>query len=568
MSLVPDLSKCETKAQLATALGVDPEILELLAGDQAALQYQQHSIPKKSKRNKGAFRVVYEPASEELRQVHKTLARRLTLYSAQANPSFPSQFSFGYTRHKSIKDNAAIHCGAAHLLRADIHNFFPTVTRNRVEALLVRSEIPRTSAALLSRIFCFNGSLVPGLSGSPLLANLACHDLDSRLAALAAKYGARYTRYADDLSFSGASLPSKALVAAELSAEGFLLSDKKFRITKPGQSHFVTGLSISDPMRPHVPKTMKHRLRQELHYCKKFGIQEHLTREQQTIRTGVNRIDGTVRYVSFIERGTKHDYRLAWETLMARDDARPTFSPQHDRKPIDKYCAVDETIITVGTVRYLAIACVLFTDIDKIEGTAKTVLERYLSDPFSAGKKSDIQKEGLHFTAAHAELQNQFISELPILPFRCYVALKTLTDDASYSLVYLELLSWAAPQIYTRCDREKLTVRIEQNGKVSRQDVEDILHGRYALMNHAGVKRPLVEPAVEIVSKQSRSISVPDFMLGVLRELVEKNPKGGGAAFVRFERLRDRYSLIYDLDTDIAYSRRNPFQSKALNPAP
>jgi RNA-directed DNA polymerase len=566
--LVPDLSKCETKEQLAIALGVDPGVLDLLGGDEAVMHYQRHSIPKRSKRSKGEYRVVFEPVSEELRQVHKTLGRRLVLYAALADPTFPAACSFGYRRNRSIKDNAAIHCGAPKLLRADIRDFFPTVTRSRVESLLVRLGIPDASASLLSRIFCFNGSLTPGLSGSPLLANLACHDLDRRLSALAAEYDANYTRYADDLSFSGASLPGKEEIATQLTTEGFSLSDRKFRITKTGQSHFVTGLSISDPARPHVPKMMKRRLRQELYYCKEFGIQEHLVKTQQNLRTGVNRIDGTVKYVSFIERGTRHDYRAPWEALLARDDTRPTFFPQHDRPPIHKYCVIDESIISVGTVRYMAIACALFTDIDKIEATGKKILDRYLSDPYSAGKKSDIQKEGLHFTAAHAELQNQFILELPILPFRCYVAVKRLSDDASYSSVYLELVKWAAPQIYARCDREILTVRIEQNAEVSRRDLEEIFYHRYALLNQAGIRRPLVEPKVEIVSKKSQSIAVPDFMLGVLREFVEKDAKGGGAPFVRFERLRDRYSLIYDLDKKLAYRRRNPFQSEVLKPAP
>src|ERR1700682_2399958 len=148
--LVPDLAKCETKAQLATALGVHPEILDLLASDQAAIYYRRHSIPKRSSRRKGEYRVVFEPISEELRQVHKTLARRLTLYATHADPSFPAACSLGYRRHKSIKDNAAKHCGAAQLLRADIRDFFPTVTRTRVEALLLLLRIPTPNASLLS----------------------------------------------------------------------------------------------------------------------------------------------------------------------------------------------------------------------------------------------------------------------------------------------------------------------------------------------------------------------------------------------------------------------------------
>ena len=563
--IVPNLATCETNAQLATALGVDLLILELLASDQAKAHYRRHSIPKRSRRRKGEHRVVFEPASEELRQVHKTIARRLTLYASQADPSFPAACSFGYRRHKSIKDNAEKHCGANLLLRADIRNFFPSVSRTRVEGLLIRLKIPRQSSAVLSRVFCFDGSLVLGLSGSPLLANLACHDLDGRLTELAATHSATYTRYADDLSYSGVSLPNRAEISGILEAEGFALSETKFRITKRGQSHFVTGLSISDNSRPHVPKKMKRRLRQEIYYCKKFEIDEHLIREKQNVRAGLNRLDGTVKYVSFIERDTSHDYRAPWESLLARDDKRPTFSPRYERAPTQKYCAVDESIITVGASRYMAVAWALFSDLAKIETVAKRVLDAYLSDPFSAGKKADIQKEGLHFTAAHAELQSQFISELPILPFRCYVALKRFPEAEEYSITYLDLLKWALSHMYSSCDRENLKVNIEQNTQINRSEVNQLFCRGYAVFKKAGIKRPLVEPIVEIVSKKSLCISIPDFMLGVLREFLEKAAKDAGATYTRFERLRDRYALIYDVDKKIGYSRRNPFHAAALD---
>jgi hypothetical protein len=53
--LVPDLSKCETKEQLAIALGVEPAILDLLAGDEAVMHYRRHSIPKRSKRRREEY---------------------------------------------------------------------------------------------------------------------------------------------------------------------------------------------------------------------------------------------------------------------------------------------------------------------------------------------------------------------------------------------------------------------------------------------------------------------------------------------------------------------------------
>jgi len=382
--------------------------------------------------------------------------------------------------------------------------------------------------------------------------------------ALAGRCGATYTRYADDLSFSGVTLPSKVEITSELEKEGFSLSIEKFRITRLGQAHFVTGLSISDPVRPHVPRVMKRKLRQELYYCRKYGIEEHLDRRQENARAGLNRIDGTVKYVSFIERDSSHDYRAAWDALLTRDDVRPTGSPRHDRAPTQMYCAIDETFLSRDSVRYMAIAWALFEDINKVEATANKVLAAYLADPFSAGKKADIQKEGLHFSAAHPELQNRFVLELSILPFRCYVILKKFDEGADYAATYLDLLRSAVVQMYSRCDRRKLKVIVEQNSQVSRGDVESIFRHWYEMSERTGIKRPLVEPTVDVVSKQSMSVSVPDFMLGVLREFVEKSAKGGSASYVRFERLRDRFAHIYDLDHKRSFSRRNPFHAEKM----
>lgn len=561
---VPDLSRCETTTQLATALGINIGILELLSGPEAAGNYRPHSIPKRSSRRKGEARVVFEPASEELKRVHKTIARRLTLYARQADPSFPAPCSLGYRQKKSIKDNAQPHCGADLLLRADIRDFFPTISQARVEGLLVRLRIPEHAAATLARLLCLDGHLTQGLSASPLLANLACHGLDARLDALAKKHNATYTRYADDISISGPSLPDRAAIAVELESEGFSLSDRKFRITKPGQAHYVTGLSVSDGNRPHVPREMKRRLRQELHYCKLFGIEEHLRRQKESVRNGLNRLDGTVSYVSFIERGTSHDYRAAWEALLARDNVSPTYSPRHDRHPTPQYCVVDETTIEIGTINYMALGWTLFSEINHVKEGLRNVLADYLSDPFAAGKKSAIEKEGLHFAAAHPDLQTRVIAALPAIPFRCYVVLRKFDPSENYEATYLTLLKWAVAQMYIHCDRQILTVEVEQNSRIARPQIETLFQDRYSLSQLAGIKRPLTEPSVTTVSKQSPYIALPDFMLGVLRDFVQDDPNAGSSSQVRFERLRDRFSLIYDIDRRIAYSRRNPFHRDAM----
>ncbi|MEJ1961025.1 MAG: reverse transcriptase family protein [Gammaproteobacteria bacterium] len=570
---VPVLSDCTTVSQLATALGVDRGVLQLLAGGEATTQYRVHKIPKRSKRRKGESRVVYEPATDELKLVHKILGRRIRLYATHAEASFPRACVFGYIPGRSTKHNAQEHCGAKLLLKADIKDFFPTISRARVDGLFRRLKIQPELSDLLSRVFCVSGALTPGLSASPLLANFACHDLDGRMLALAAEYGAKYTRYADDISISGDALPGKSQVAVILETEGFALSASKFRVLKRGQGQFVTGLSIADTARPHVPRRMKRQLRQELYYCRKHGIHEHLTRiKEQRPSQGINRLDGMVKYVSFIEKGTANDYRRAWDELLIRDDEGPTYHPRHDLPTRKHFVAVDEAILTTALGPALALACVLYSESQSIESAIDSTLGGYIADPFAAGKKGRIAKEGLHYAAAHPELRNKFIAAMPTLPFRCYIAVKRQRLSSEYRRVYLDLLQFNLIVLFTRSDRQDLTLRIEENPQVTEPEIRALVSEIYTGFEKRGEKRPLREPTVEIVSKKVGVVALPDFMLGVLSHYIE--PAAAGAMLasdehsvgkLQFERLRDRYSLIFDFDRTMAYSRRRPLQRDSFN---
>lgn len=565
---VPNLAVCRTPEQLAVALGLDEQLLMVLSGDSRSTYYQIHKIPKRSSRRIGQFRVVYEPRTDELKLVHRTLARRLALYAGQAQPDFPADCSNGYIRGRSTKRNAKAHCGATLLLNADIKDFFPSISVSRAEATLIRLQVKSELASVLARVFCLHGTLTPGLSASPLIANLACHDLDLRMMQMTAALGAAYTRYADDISISGDALPSKSQIADALAAEGFQLCSSKFRITRRGQAQFVTGLSVSDSKRPHVPKAMKRGLRQELYYAGKFGVAEHLQRTNENLHEGASRLRGTVQYVAFVEEQLRSRLLADWESIADRDDLQMAPLPRHDQVPMQRYAAIDEAIIEKGETKYLAVGCALFSERQTIEQAIRQTSDNYLADPYSAGDKTRLRKEGLHFAAAHPDLITAFISKLPNLPFRCYVALKVLGSDAEYGAHYRSLLLWVANILFDRCDRQLLEVSVERNPQVAEPIVKGTFSALYVALATTGLKRPLVEPSVSAVGKQQGQIAIPDFMLGILGRLVQTRKSSDGAALSQFERLRDRYSLIMNLDTKQAYHRRRPFSPSALDPQP
>jgi hypothetical protein len=123
-----------------------------------------------------------------------------------------------------------------------------------------------------------NGRLPQGASTSPIISNLVCSGLDFDLSGFATRQEVRYSRYADDLTFSGENLADIAAVRRIVEQHGFSLRENKIRAQWRGKSQYVTGLSVAGSAVPRVPVRMNRRLRLELYYAKKYGIDGHLAR--------------------------------------------------------------------------------------------------------------------------------------------------------------------------------------------------------------------------------------------------------------------------------------------------
>lgn len=559
-----DFRLCHTQAQLATALGVREDFLLRLTSPSRLVDYQVHKIPRRGRLHKGEFRIVFEAGPDEVKHFHKTLARRLEVYASKFDPTYPAAWSFGYIRKRSTKMNAAIHCGAKLLMKVDLQDFFPSLSENRVKAILLNLGLHESSASVIARILCIDGSLSLGLSASPLLANLACHQLDKKLAACASGSGAKYSRYADDISISGDVLPSRSEVVQFIQSEGFRVAEEKFRLTKSGQAHFVTGLSVSDPLQPHVPKWMKRKLRQELYFARKHGLDDHFRHRKERESSGLRRIDGMVRYVSYIEATAWQRLTSDWEQLLARDNEFPRQIPRFDRRTEDVWLTVDESSIEIGSETWIALGCAYTKDRKAIESCVNEVLSDYLSDSFSAGKKSEIRNEGLHFSAAHPELRSRFVHQLPALPFRMYVVLARSDPALSYAEQYLRCLKSLTAHLLFACDRQRVSIHIEQNNKVPRTEIEGLMDRLFLLAEKAGWPRPIRPPDLTFVTKKEALVAVPDFMLGTLNTFVTSPKEDSGVALLRFERLRDRFSMIFDMTNDKRYRRGKPFQRNSL----
>ncbi len=195
-----------------------------------------------------------------------------------------SRYCHGFVTGRSIVTNAREHIGKKQILVMDIQDFFPSVKESQVRDIFRMIGYSASVSECLAAICCYNGELPQGAPTSPYLSNLRCREMDGRLGKIAERYGLVYTRYADDMTFSGDReldflVP---LVEGELVRNGFVSNQEKMRIFRENDRKMVTGLLVKENGL-RVPKQLKRKLRQEIYYCKKFGVSTHL---QNTAKDG------------------------------------------------------------------------------------------------------------------------------------------------------------------------------------------------------------------------------------------------------------------------------------------
>jgi hypothetical protein len=165
-------------------------------------------------------------------------------------------------------------------------------------------------------------------------------------------------------------------VQAELERDGFKLAEEKWRVVRRGRGLSVTGLSLEDGVQPRVPKAMKRRIRQELHYAEKFGCSSHVARRGYgSSESGLNRIEGTIRYIRGIERDRGQRFQKKWTELLVAQGLQPDLVATGELKVRDALFLVDESVVDGPAGKVMLVALIIVEDVDLI----RQLFERRLS---------------------------------------------------------------------------------------------------------------------------------------------------------------------------------------------
>jgi hypothetical protein len=295
-----DIPAIETPAALAEWFGIATGELRWFAdiknlgrkNNRPQLRHYHYRVLAKPS---GSIRLIESP---KVRLKH--LQRQILKQILEKVPSHPA--AHGFVKGRSIQTFVAPHAGQRLILRMDVQDFFPSFTAARIQAFFRTLGYPELVAELLTgicitatpheiwkttgfdvdlrslqeaRIVYANPHLPQGAPTSPALANLCSFRIDSRLYGLAQAVGVGYSRYADDLAFSGDATFERGVerfsthVASILLDEGFKVQFRKTRVMCSGVRQHLVGLVVNQ--RPNVMRSDFDRLKAILTNCVRYG---------------------------------------------------------------------------------------------------------------------------------------------------------------------------------------------------------------------------------------------------------------------------------------------------------
>lgn len=226
----------------------------------------------------------------------------------------------GFVRGRSTVTNARHHLGKACVLRVDLEDFFPSISAAMIKASLQAQGYEEKAADLAVSIVTIAGKLPIGLSTSPFLSNLAFLDTDRSLAEYAQSEDLSFTRYADDLTFSGGVTDRhSADICRILDDAGWSVNTHKTAFMRRGGPQYVTGLYVGEADRPRVPRKIKRRMRWILHMISKFGYDTYMAEfggEYQDMQP--HRLLGWACYIAAVEPDLGYPLLRALDELVSQ----------------------------------------------------------------------------------------------------------------------------------------------------------------------------------------------------------------------------------------------------------
>jgi len=248
--------------------------------------YRKFEIEKRN----GKKRTLFEPLPS-LKEIQLWILDEI-LYKCKV-----SRYAKAYVPKRSIKEHTIYHTDEPFVLTLDIKEFFKSIRFELVESLFCNMGYSVKLSNLITKLCFLDSELPQGAPTSPYISNLVMNDFDNEVSKYCMSNKIKYTRYADDLAFSGNLNVEEieALVKKELSKIGLELNDTKRKLMTPNQPQLVSGIIVNK--KAQLPKKVRNSLRNEMYYIKKFGLENHIEHTNQKKPNYLKHLLGRINYV-------------------------------------------------------------------------------------------------------------------------------------------------------------------------------------------------------------------------------------------------------------------------------
>ncbi len=275
-------------SHLASLVGYRKEYLKR-AAVYTNSYYRNFNIKKKNGKN----RLISEPLPS-LKDIQIWILENI-LSNVEISP-----FAKAYRKGVGLWDNLKFHKDQPKLFTIDISNFFTSIKIHSIQQIFSDLGYSSFISNLLARLCTKDHCLPQGAPTSPYLSNIFFRATDKKISEYCVANKIKYTRYADDLSFSGDfdEKPLKSLINQYIGELGLQINDSKTRVMLPNSRQIVTGIVVNKI--PQVPFCKRNKLRQNIYFIKKFGIKNHIKHEGITQSNYIEHLLGQVSFILHI----------------------------------------------------------------------------------------------------------------------------------------------------------------------------------------------------------------------------------------------------------------------------
>lgn len=223
-----------------------------------------------------------------------------------------SPYAKAYRQNVTLIENLKFHKNQPKVFTVDLKNFFTSIQQDSIEKIFLEMGYSKLISNLLSKLCTKDNCLPQGAPTSPYLSNIFFKNLDIEISEHCNIHKIRYTRYADDLSFSG-DFDEKALlifITERINRAGLSVNREKIKLMKRNSRQTVTGIVVND--KAQVVFHKRNKIRQDMFYIKKFGLKSHMEHIKIKQNNYLEHLLGKINFILHINPNDKefYDYKL------------------------------------------------------------------------------------------------------------------------------------------------------------------------------------------------------------------------------------------------------------------